>query len=119
MRSEPRERGVRYYEVKLHYRLPLDSLFWRGPERADESGQKSWNVSHGPNDRGEAVVGTAAEAAPQGIKGFITALPVLWTSQESNNTEFALAVLANNELMQEEESKVAYNNDPTFEQVSG
>lgn len=78
--------------------MPFDLLFWRGPERADESGQKSWNVSHGPNDRGEAVVGTAAEAAPQGIKGFITALPVLWTSQESSNTEFALAAFANNEL---------------------
>lgn len=90
--------GTTVYRGKLKYRMPFDELFWRTAARHDDAGQKSWNVRYDAPGRPREVAGNAPEAMPSGIKGFITALPVQWTSQESNDTQFALAVLANNEL---------------------
>ncbi len=85
------------YRGKLKYRMPFDELFWREAERADDAGQHSWNVRYDSPQRPDEVAGLAPEAKPGRIQGFISALPVQWTAQESNNTQFALAVLAGNE----------------------
>ncbi len=81
---------------RLAYRMPFDPLFWRAPKRADDGGQHVWNVTYDAHARPSSLSGTAPEASPQGVQGFITAMPVHWVSQESNNTGLALSVLAGN-----------------------
>lgn len=90
--------GTTVYRGKLKYRMPFDELFWRKAARPDDGGQRSWNVCYDAPGRPSEVAGLAPESAPGRIQGFIVALPVQWTAQESNDTQFALAVLANNEL---------------------
>ena len=106
--------GTSVYRGKLKYRMPFDELFWREAERADDAGQHSWNVRYDAPQRPDEVAGLAPEAKPGRIQGFISALPVQWTAQESNNTEFALAVLANNELdeTREEGTQLASTETP-------
>lgn len=82
---------------RLAFRMPFDPLFWRAATRSDDAGQHAWNVGYGPHSRPGDIAGVAPESNPQGVKGFITAMPVNWVWQESNNTGLSLAVLAENE----------------------
>lgn len=61
---------------QLLYRMPFDPLFWREATRDDVV--NSWNVSK------EVTKGNAPVSAPQGIEGFIVALPTNWTGRENN-----------------------------------
>lgn len=55
----------------LLYRMPFDASFWQAPE--DEVVLHSWDA-----------LKNAPEKTPQGIKGFIVALPDNWTYGENN-----------------------------------
>lgn len=61
---------------RLLYRMPFDPLFWRAPEHKEVT--NSWTPA--PN----AVKSKAPAAAPQGVQGFIVALPTEWTRSEDN-----------------------------------
>lgn len=61
---------------RMLYRMPFDPLFWREAERGDTP--NSWNVGK------DTKVQMAPVAAPKGVQGFITELPVNWTYREDN-----------------------------------
>ena len=75
---------------RLLYRMPFDELFWRKAERTDMV--STWNVSK------DAVNALAPVAAPEGVQGFIVALPINWTARENNQSGMNLTVLAAIEL---------------------
>ena len=79
---------------RLQYRMPFDPLFWRAAKRDDDEQHPIWNVGYDAKDRPKGVAGIAEESVPQGVRGFLVALPTGWTAMESNNTGFALSVLA-------------------------
>lgn len=58
---------------KLHFHMPFDPLFWRAPERKEVS--NSWAASPSAS---------APVATPEGVQGFIVALPTEWTRYEDN-----------------------------------
>ncbi|WP_341678129.1 phospholipase D-like domain-containing protein [Niveibacterium sp. SC-1] len=73
---------------KLQYHMPFDPLFWRAPEYKEVS--NSWSAA--PN-------ATAPVAAPQGVQGFIVALPTEWTRGEDNLfSKSHIATIAANEV---------------------
>lgn len=85
---------------KLKFRMPFDPLFWREAKRADDDGHLIWEIGYDAKSRPQGVAGTAPESVPVGVRGFICALPVGWLAKESNNTGFALSILANVETDQ-------------------
>lgn len=58
---------------KLLYKMPFEPHFWRAPEHKEVS--NSWAA---------APHASAPVAAPQGVQGFIVALPTEWTRGEDN-----------------------------------
>lgn len=94
---------------KLKFRMPFDPLFWREAKRADDDGHLIWEVGYDPKARAQGVAGIAPESVPVGVLGFICALPVGWLANESNNTGFALSILANvdKEKVQHDEVQIA------------
>ena len=85
---------------KLKFRMPFDPLFWREAKRADDDGHLIWEIGYDAKVRPQGVAGTAPESVPVGVQGFICALPAGWLAKESNNTGFALSILANIETDQ-------------------
>lgn len=73
---------------KLAYRMPFDPLFWRERSFASDQGH-TWNVDL-------AERGLGPERVPEGIKGYIVALPLRWTMRENNDSGMNLTVLADN-----------------------
>lgn len=67
----------------LKYHMPFNERFWREDEIRDES--FTWDATS-----------RAAESAPQGVKGFIVALPTTWTYGESNVSGMNNALMADN-----------------------
>ena len=78
--------------------MPFDPVFWRVSERGDQ--EHSWNVA-------QDTLGRAPESAPEGVRGYITALPVDWTKDENNNSTMSLTVLANVDRDEEQEAMMA------------
>ena len=56
--------------------MPFDPLFWRAPEHKEVT--SSWTPAP------DAQRSKAPAAAPQGVQGFIVALPTEWTRSEDN-----------------------------------
>lgn len=94
---------------KLKFRMPFDPLFWREAKRADDDGHLIWEIGYDAKARPQGVSGVAPESVPVGVRGFICALPVGWLAKESNNTGFALSILANldKEQVQHDEVQIA------------
>jgi len=65
----------------LSFHMPFDERFWRADDVMDEP--STW----------EARV-RARERVPEGVQGFIVALPVSWTEGESNISGMNLSLLA-------------------------
>ncbi|WP_169734413.1 phospholipase [Deefgea rivuli] len=61
---------------RLLYRMPFDPLFWRAAEHREIA--NSWNLAI---DAKQSKVPTTK---PQGVRGFIVALPTEWTRGEDN-----------------------------------
>jgi phospholipase D1/2 len=76
---------------RLRYRMPFDPLFWRGGEHREVS--NSWNLAV------DAKQSKSPSQAPQGVQGFIVALPTEWTRGEDNLfTKTHIATIAVNQL---------------------
>lgn len=61
---------------QLRYRMPFDPLFWRDAEHKEVT--NSWTPAP------DAARSKAPVSAPQGVQGFIVALPTEWTRNEDN-----------------------------------
>lgn len=93
----------REYRGKLKFRMPFDPLFWREAGRADDDGHLIWEIGYDAKGRPQGVAGVAPEGVPVGVRGFICALPLGWLAKESNNTGFALSILAKAETDQDQD----------------
>jgi len=71
---------------QLTYRMPFDELFWRKSTVHD--------ISHTYEPDTNAKRALPASQEPDGIQGFITALPINWTAWENNLSGFNLTVIA-------------------------
>ncbi len=67
--------------VKLGGYMPFNERFWRDPEPRDES--FTWDAKQ-----------LLPEHIPAGVRGFIVALPTMWTQGEDNNSRMNLTTLA-------------------------
>jgi phospholipase D1/2 len=70
----------------LVHRMPFDELFWRDATVQD--------VKHGYEPTRDAKRALAPTTRPDGVEGFITALPLNWTDLENNLSGFNLTVIA-------------------------
>ncbi|WP_172203205.1 phospholipase D-like domain-containing protein [Niveibacterium sp. COAC-50] len=61
---------------RLRYRMPFDPLFWREADYKD--------VNHSWAPASDTATSKAPAATPQGVQGFIVALPTEWTRGEDN-----------------------------------
>lgn len=71
---------------RLAYRMPFDELFWRPATVHD--------ISHTYEPGTGAKHALLEVEKPNGIQGFITALPINWTAWENNLSGFNLTVIA-------------------------
>jgi phospholipase D1/2 len=78
---------------QLQYRMPFDELFWQ-KAKGDEV-KNTWDV---PRDKAN---GNPPVTAPDGVEGFIVALPVNWTARENNNSGMNLTILADTSTLPE------------------
>lgn len=70
----------------LAYRMPFDELFWR------ESTVQDIGNTYEPDKNAKNAL--PASQKPEGIQGFIAALPINWTAWENNLSGFNLTVIA-------------------------
>ena len=66
---------------RLSAHMPFSERFWRGDKVMDQV--SSWDAK-----------ARATELLPVGVKGFIVALPILWTANENNSSGMNLTLLA-------------------------
>jgi phospholipase D1/2 len=66
--------------------MPFDELFWRKSTVQD--------IGHTYEPDKNAKNALAESQEPDGIQGFITALPINWTAWENNLSGFNLTVIA-------------------------
>ncbi|MFS2106522.1 MAG: phospholipase D-like domain-containing protein [Ralstonia sp.] len=67
--------------AKLDGYMPFNERFWRNPEKRDES--FTWDAKQ-----------LLPEHVPTGVRGFVVALPAMWTRGEDNNSGMNLTTLA-------------------------
>lgn len=75
---------------RLLFRMPFDPLFWREADYKD--------VNHSWAPASDTASSKAPAAPPQGVQGFIVALPTEWTRGEDNLfSKTHIATIARNE----------------------
>jgi phospholipase D1/2 len=67
---------------KLQFHMPFNERFWRGDRVRDEC--FTWDARQ-----------RAPESEPDGVQGFIVALPIQWTAGENSRSRMNLTILAN------------------------
>ncbi|WP_293935890.1 phospholipase D-like domain-containing protein [Iodobacter sp.] len=72
--------------MRMHSRMPFDPAFWRVETAIDRKSLHSWDAPK-----------NVIEKKPQGVKGFIVALPIGWLKNENNLSGINLTLLADNQ----------------------
>jgi len=87
-----------YKESKTHSgggslicRMPFDELFWRKSSVQD--------LVHGYEPNLHSTSAIAPTLVPEGVQGFISALPISWTEWENNISGFNLTLIATQETI--------------------
>ncbi|AZN35247.1 phospholipase D-like domain-containing protein [Iodobacter ciconiae] len=88
--------------MRMHSRMPFDPAFWRVETAIDRQSLHSWDASK-----------NVIEKKPQGVKGFIVALPIGWLKNENNLSGINLTLLADNQAPDHSTTLAMQSQPPT------